>query len=182
MKNSMFGHWLSQLAQETDMKPFYVCSPSVSVCALVATVTLSTGLAAAEQFGTPDEAKAMLVRAVATLKADQQAAIIKFNHNDPNFRDRDLFVFCFNGHDGKFTAHEAFVGSDVRGLADRVGTQFGAEMFAAPAEARIIEVAYLSPLPGSVGQAPKLAYVVRIGDQVCGVSAYALNKSGDTTH
>ena len=39
----------------------------------------------------------MLVRAAAAIKTDQSGAIAKFNHNDPEFRDRDLFVFCFNG-------------------------------------------------------------------------------------
>lgn len=156
----------------------YAYSRSALVCAVFTAVAMSfTGLACAGEFGTPDEAKAMLARAIVALKADKQTAITKFNHNDAAFRDRDLFVFCFNGDDGKFTAHEAFVGSDVRGLADRAGNQFGAGMFAAPAEGRITEVPYLSPIPGSVAQAQKLAYVVRIGEQVCSVSAYFLNTS-----
>jgi hypothetical protein len=54
----------------------------------------------------------MLVRAIAAVKANESEAIARFNHNDPEFRDRDLFVFCFNRQDGKFTAHEAMVKRD----------------------------------------------------------------------
>ena len=46
----------------------------------------------------------MLKRAVAQVKKDKLAAMASFNHNDTSFRDRDLFVFCFNGGDGRFTA------------------------------------------------------------------------------
>src|SRR5262249_3954660 len=71
--------------------------------ALFATSALA-GNGAAAEFGTSDQAKAMLDRAVIEVRANKLSAIAKFNHNDPQFRDRDLFVFCFNEQDGKFTA------------------------------------------------------------------------------
>ncbi len=137
---------------------------------------------ASAEFGAADEAIAMLRRAVAEVKADKAGAIAKFNHNEPPFRDRDLFVFCFNGQDGKFTAHEAFVAWDVRTLRDPNGKGFGAEMYADAQDGRIIEVPFKSPLPGSTELAPKRAYVMRIGDQVCGVNAYQFNEQGSSTH
>src|SRR6266540_1130795 len=112
---------------------------------LTSTLVCSGEASFANEFGTLEEAKAMLARAVAAVKSDNTAAIAKFNHNDSAFRDRDLFVFCFNGRDGKFTAHEAFVGHDVRALVDPAGKHFGAEMFAAPQEGGTTEVAFLSP-------------------------------------
>src|SRR5436305_12065526 len=75
--------------------------------------------AVAQQFGTAAEARAMLDRAVAELKAGEATAIAKFNDKDnKQFRDRDLYVFCFNTSDGKFTAHPnpAIMGTDVRAL------------------------------------------------------------------
>jgi hypothetical protein len=123
-------------------------------------------------FGTQEEAGAMLNRAVAAVKKDKAAAIESFNHNDEPFRDRDLFVFCFNGGNGKFTAHEAFVTRDVRELRDASGAAFGEEMYSEAQEGRITEVAFISPVPGSTELAIKSAYVTRVGDQVCGVSAY----------
>ena len=131
--------------------------------------------AASNEFGNAYEAKAMLDRAIAKVKTDKLAAIDSFNHNDLPFRDRDLFVFCFNGSDGRFTAHEAFVTRDVRNLRDSNGAPFGAEMYNTAQEGRVTEVTFVSPLPGSTELAFKSAYVTRIGDQVCGVSAYQVD-------
>jgi hypothetical protein len=117
--------------------------------------------ALAAEFGSPDEAKTMLIRATSELKTNKPAAIEKFNKNAPRFRKRDLFVFCFNGEDGKLTAHEALVTWDVRKLLDAKGK-----------EGQIDEVIFISPISGSTALAEKIAYISRIGDQVCGVSAF----------
>jgi hypothetical protein len=128
----------------------------------------------AEEFGTLNEAKAMLDRAIVAIKENKTDAMRSFNHNDPRYRDRDLFVFCFDRKDGKFTAHEALIGWDIRALQDIWGSPFGEEMFAVKDGERK-EVAYLSPVPGSTMLSPRRAYVAGIGDQACGVSAYQLN-------
>ena len=61
--------------------------------------------AVAQQFGTAAEASAMLDRAVTELKANEAAALAKFNDKDnKQFRDRDLYVFCGNVGDGKAVA------------------------------------------------------------------------------
>jgi hypothetical protein len=152
------------------------------LCLALAGVTFTGSAKATKtEFGTPNEARAMLLRAVAALKAEKTSAIDKFNYNDAQFRDRDLFVFCFNGHDGKFTAHEAFVAHDVRTLHDPNGKAFGAEMYADAQDDRITEVSFISSLPGSNKLVPKRAYVMRIGDQVCGVSAYEFNGLANST-
>jgi hypothetical protein len=124
------------------------------------------------EFGTPQEAKAMLDRAVIEIRADKLKAIDKFNHNDIAFRDRDLFVFCFNAGDGRFTAHEAMVSHNVKTLRDKDGTPFGEQMYDEAWEEAVTEVVYLSPVPGSIKQTSKSAFITRIGDQVCGVSVY----------
>ncbi|HMF25947.1 MAG TPA: chemotaxis protein [Pseudolabrys sp.] len=132
------------------------------------------------EFGIEDEAKAMLVRAVDELKADKLAAIAEFNRNDPRFRDRDLFVFCFNRSDGRITAHEAFVGQDIRTLHDAAGNAFGEDMYRSAKEGQISEIPFQAPLPGSTEKAPKRAYVIAIGDQVCGVSSYRFDTAART--
>lgn len=131
--------------------------------------------AAAPEYGTLAEAKAMLTRAVAAMKTNQLDAIARFNHNDPEFRDRDLFVFCFDGGNGKFTAHEALVTYDVREFRDSIGAPVGEDMYNTAQQGRISEVVYIAPLPGSTELAMKSAYVTRIRDQVCGVSAYQVD-------
>ena len=60
--------------------------------------------------------RAMFDRAVAALKADKATALSEFNDkNNKQFHDRDLYVFCYNISDGKFTAHPnpAVMGVDV---------------------------------------------------------------------
>jgi len=147
--------------------------------AVVASSTLA-GLnpTTSAEFGTADEAKAMLIRAIGELKADKLIAIAEFNHNDPRFRDRDLFVFCFDGRDGKITAHETFVAHDVRELRDAYGAPIGTEIYSNAKDGSVTEIAFISPVMGSTELAVKTAYVTRIGDQVCGVSAYQADGSG----
>ena len=143
---------------------------STIVVALIVSV-LGGASAFGGEFGSTQEAKKLLDRAVSEMRIDKLKAITKFNYNDPLFRDRDLFVFCFNKADGKFTAHEAMVGWDVRTLHDIWGSPFGEEMFAVK-DGEMIEVTYLWPVPGSTMLSPRRAYVAGIGDQACGVSAY----------
>jgi hypothetical protein len=130
------------------------------------------------EYGTPAEAKAMLQRAVIAIKAGKAEAIAKFNYNDPQFRDRDLFVFCFNDQDGIYTAHEAMVGHDVRTFVDGNGRSVGWQMYRTAIANRIVKIDFVSPLPGTIDLVPKHAYVTRLGDQVCGVSAYRVDYYG----
>ena len=54
------------------------------------------GAAAAADFGTAEEAKAMLERAVAAVKEDKAKALDMFNKGEGGFKDRDLYVWCAN--------------------------------------------------------------------------------------
>jgi hypothetical protein len=137
--------------------------------------------ASGAEYGTAEEAKAMLNRAIVEVKADKARAIAKFNHNDRQFRYHDLFVFCFNGQDGKFTAHEAMVTRDVRTFQDEAGKRYGEEMYKRAKEGQIVEITFMSPIPGLKEKAPKRSFVTRIGDQVCGVSVYQFNVPGEPT-
>lgn len=143
---------------------------------LVGSLLAGANAAPSTEFGSIAEAKAMLQRAVAEIQANESAAIRKFNINAPGFRDRDLFVFCFNRKDGKFTAHEALVGWDVRTVHDAVGRAIGDVMYTTAKEGQIVEVGFQSPVPGRVSHSPKIAYVTAVRDQICGVSAYLFNR------
>jgi hypothetical protein len=145
-------------------------------CLVISALLATTAtVAAGSELGSPDEAKAMLSRAVAAMKADKSAAIDSFNHNAPKFRDRDLFVFCFNSGDGRFNAHEAMVSHDVRRIRDSTGHAIGDVMYRAAVEDAVVEVTYSSPLPGSTATTRKRAFITRVSDQVCGVSAYEID-------
>jgi hypothetical protein len=62
---------------------------------LAAALTISaTALAQTTDHGTPEEAKAMLLKAVAGLKADKTKTLDLINKGEGGFLDRDLYV-CF---------------------------------------------------------------------------------------
>jgi hypothetical protein len=66
--------------------------------ALVAVLALSSTAFAQQPgpYGTADEAKAMLLKAVAAVKADKAKALDMFNKGEGGFLDRDLYPFCAN--------------------------------------------------------------------------------------
>ena len=137
--------------------------------------------ALAQQSGTRDEAKAMLMKAVAAVKADKAKALDMFNKGEGGFLDRDLYVFCGNISDGKAVASgnpngKQVLGMDTRTLKDATGKAFGAELYAAyqKPEGQISEVSYMFPRPG-VDKTPvaKVSLVTRVSDDLgCGVGYY----------
>jgi cytochrome c len=143
----------------------------------VAAVVITAGGAFAQTFGTAAEAKAMEERVVTELKANPTAALAKFNKADGGFRDRDLYVYCFDAKTGIFSAHinPALMGTDNRLLKEKDGSPLGQKIFdavnAAP-EGTIITATYNFPKPGTANPVPKEAYVARVGGQACGVGYY----------
>jgi hypothetical protein len=145
-----------------------------TILAAAGALLLGVAFATAQQFGTAAEAKAMLERAIAELKANEAAALAKFNDKDnKQFRDRDLYVFCFNMGDGKFTAHPnpAIMGTDVRALKVK-DDPLGQRIYDQVKEGTIATVAYNFPKPGTTDPVPKESYVIRVAGQGCGVGYY----------
>jgi len=143
-----------------------------------AALTLSAATFAQQgQFGAPQEAKAMLDKVVATVKADQAVALAMFIKGEGGFRDRDLYPFCFRNGDGKALASPPAVpaGTDVRTLKDPTGNVYGLELYAAAQkpEGQITEVSYMFPRPGGEAKpVPKVSFVTRVGELGCGVGYY----------
>jgi hypothetical protein len=151
---------------------------SLFVSALVAwTVLFGAGLASAQSSGTATEAKAMLDRAVVALKANQATALAEFNDkNNKQFHDRDLYVFCFNMSDGRFTAHInlALMGTDVRALKDKDDPlgQRGYDLVKGLPEGNVGTNDYNFPKPGTTESVPKQSFMTRVGGTGCGVGYY----------
>jgi signal transduction histidine kinase len=124
--------------------------------------------------GTAAEAKAMLEKAVAAVKADKAKAIEMFNKGEGGFKDRDLYVFCFNAADGKVVATQAAnrIGMDVRTNKDASGKMFGEDLCKAAQDGKFNEVSYMFPKPGATEPSPKLSLVTKVGDLGCGVGYY----------
>ena len=134
----------------------------------------SAAYAQKPDFGTPAEAKAMLERTVAALKADKAKTIDTINKGGGGFKDRDLYPACA-GLDGKVTAHpdKTRIGMDRNTMKDETGKAYGAEIMKVAEEGKIKEVSYMFPRPGADKKpVQKVAYVTRVGDQVCLVGYY----------
>jgi signal transduction histidine kinase len=143
----------------------------LGIAALIA--SLSATSLYAEGSGTAAEAKAMLEKAVAAVKADKDKALAAFNAGTDGFKDRDLYPFCFNLADGTITAAPPSVkGKDVKTLKDPTGKAFGEEIYKAAQDGKMNEVSYMFPRPGTTEPVAKISFVTKAGDQGCGVGYY----------
>ena len=158
------------------MRTFMIAAASVAV------LTLSpTAFAQKADHGTADEAKAMLVKAVAAVHADKTKALDMFNKGEGGFLDRDLYVFCGNISDGKIVAlgnpnAKQLLGTDAKALKDSTGKAYGEEIVAGEQkpEGQFTEVSYLFPRPGAdKTPVPKVSLVTNAGGGLgCGVGYY----------
>ncbi len=137
----------------------------------LAVLVAAAVVARAGEYGTAAEAKGMLEKAVAALKADKPGALAKFTKGEAGFKDRDLYPFC-GGPDGMFTAHPTLVGKSLKELKDKAGKPLGEEIYKAAKEGQVAEVAYTWPRPGTTDPVPKVSFVTKVGDQVCAVGYY----------
>ena len=148
----------------------------------LSTTALTLAAAALGQqstYGTAQEARAMLDKAVAAVKADKTKALEMFNNGEEAFRDRDLYPFCSNASDGKFVAvgvnAKQLLGTDVRALKDPTGKAYGLELYAAAQkpEGQVTEVSYMFTRPGAdKAPVPKVTFVAKVADLGCGVGYY----------
>ena len=151
--------------------------PKTAAALLAALAFSASALAQQAQYGTAAEAKAMLQRVIVQLKASEPAAIAKFNRPDGGFRDRDLYVFCFNTTTGIFSAqiNPALIGTDNRLLKEKNGSPLGQHVYDAAQklkDGQITTVDYNYPRPNSTEPVPKETFVTRVGNTACGVGYY----------
>jgi len=148
--------------------------------ASIAVLMVSPAAFAQGQFGTADEAKAMLLKAAAAVKSDKTKTLDLINKGEGGFLDRDLYPFCFDLSDGKILAvasnnAKQFLGTDIRALKDGTGKVYGPDVYAAgqKPEGQISEVSYMFPRPGA-DKTPvqKVSFVTKAGDLACGVGHY----------
>ena len=145
----------------------FVCT----VAAAMLTLCLAA-YAHAAQYGTADEARAMLDKAVAAVEADRTKALDMFNKGEGGFKDRDLYVFCANASDGIVTAHPTMKGKQLRDILGKKGFPLGQEMMQKATEGATKEVTYWWPRPGSDKPLEKTSFYTKVGDQICGVGYY----------
>jgi len=145
---------------------------AIAQAAILVLFSPTSFLAAQAQFGTEQEAKAMLVRAVAALKENKEKALDMFNKGEGGFKDRDLYVFCANASDGKVTAHPNLKGEYLQDIVGKKGFPLGKEIMRTATEGEIKEVSYWWPRPGSDKPFEKHTFYTQVVGQNCGVGYY----------
>jgi hypothetical protein len=133
--------------------------------ALILLLSTTASVWAAE-FGTAEEAKAMLEKAVAAVKEDKAKALAMFNKGDGGFKDRDLYVLCANASDGIITAHPTRKGGQLKNFP------LGQQVMRSATAGKVSEVTYWWPRPGSAKPLEKHTFYTKVGDQICGVGYY----------
>jgi hypothetical protein len=103
-----------------------------------------------------------------------RGAQAQFNdQKNKQFRDRDLYVYCFNIADGKFTAfqNDMMIGVDIRELKlppdDPIGKRAYDAVHDVP-EGNVVTIEYSFPKPGTKAAAIKQTLEARVGNQACG--------------
>jgi cytochrome c len=134
-------------------------------------IAFSQGALASGQ-GSPDEAKAMALKAADYLKANgPEKSWTAFNAAGGAFHDRDLYVFA-QDNDCNLLAHganAALIGKKLCDLKDVDGKTF-IKAFSEVKDQEWVDYKWQNPTTKAVE--PKTTYVVRVGDYVVGVGAY----------
>lgn len=128
--------------------------------------------------GTAADAKAMLEKTVAALKADKAKTLEEINAGANGFLMGDIYPFCFQLSDGKNVAvanpnAKPLIGKDVRTFKDGTGDAYGERIYTAAKEGQINEVGYKFAKPGpDKTPVDKVSFVTAVGDLGCGVGYY----------
>jgi hypothetical protein len=117
----------------------------------------------AAEFGTREEANAMLDKAIAAVKEDKERALAMFNNGESGFKDRDLYVLCANASDGTITASPMSNGKNLKDFGP------GQEVMHNATEGQVREITYWWPRPGSIKPLKKHTFYTKVADQICGV-------------
>jgi cytochrome c len=121
---------------------------------------------------TPDQAKAMSIKAAEYLKSvGPEKALPEFSAKDGPWHDRDLYVFV-DDIKGVMVANgtnPGLIGKSVVELWDVDGKAFHHEILAIT-DAGWVDFKWRNPVTNAVE--PKTTYEIRVGDYIVGVGAY----------
>ena len=123
--------------------------------------------------GTPDEAKAMLEKAIEHYNSvGRKQALADFTAKTAPFSDRDLYVFCLAA-DGRTTANGGFpqyVGTSADAWKDADGKPLGHRILEAGTGQGSVDYRWINPV--NLNLEHKTAFAKKVGEDVCGVGAY----------
>lgn len=145
-------------------------------CAVILTVFLVVSFAYAQgQFGTADEAKALMNKAVTYLKANgKDKAFEAFNNKKGDFVNKDLYIFVLdlNGKILSHGANEKLIGKDMMGIKDKNGQLFIQKMVDLAKTKGKGEVEYYWDNPVTKQVALKVSLFEKVGDVIVACGYY----------
>lgn len=146
------------------------------VCAVILTVFLAVSVAYAQgQLGTADEAKVLMEKAVAFLKANgKDKAFEAFNNKKGEFVNKDLYIFILdlNGKILSHGANEKLIGKDLMGIKDKNGQLFIQKMVDLAKAAGKGEVEYYWDNPVTKQVAAKVSLLEKVDDVIVACGYY----------
>ena len=123
--------------------------------------------------GTPEEAKALVEKAIAFYKANgKEKALAEFSKPKGQFTKGDLYIFAYNPT-GTIIAHGGdpkLVGKDFTGVQDPDGKYFAREFIKIGPEGGWVDYKWMNYVTKKVDA--KTTYLKRIEDVIIGCGAY----------
>jgi cytochrome c len=146
------------------------------VFAVTMTVFLIVSLAYAQgQFGTAEEAKALMGKAVTYLKANgKDKAFVAFNDKKGEFVNKDLYIFVldFSGKILSHGANEKLIGKDMMATKDKNGQLFIKKMVDLANAQGKGSVDYYWDNPVTKQVALKVSILEKVGDVIVACGYY----------
>lgn len=124
---------------------------------------------------TPEQAKALLDKAVDAIEKDPKKAFADFNRYNSNFKQDDLYVYAVDINSGTFLAHGAtskLIGTKALSLQDDKGKAIIAEMIDIAKAKGQGELDYVWKNPVTEKVEYKHAFFRKVGDTVVAVGYY----------
>ena len=128
----------------------------------------------ATDFGTEEEAKSMLDRAINLIKFNELFALEQMTVGSGGFKVKDLYPFCANSQ-GILVGHPVNVGFDLLNFVDSDGKNVGEEFLRVAQENKINKVTYkLARITTSdEKEFEKTALVTKVKKYICAVGYYS---------
>jgi signal transduction histidine kinase len=150
---------------------------SLAACLALACL-LTVGSAAPLEFGTREEAVAMVKRVQDMFRADGPEATFRAvsDKSVPAFHDRDLYPFVYDmtGINVAHGARPALIGKNLISLKDQDGVYLIREMIVIATQEGSGWIDYKWPNPQTDRIEDKSSYIEKMGDYVVGVGVYGV--------
>jgi len=128
----------------------------------------------AEEFGTKEEATALLDRAIALVNIDKNRALDLFASGDGGLHQKDLYPFCLTNR-GLLLGHPTLEGLNILNFKDTNGKEVGKEMIRVAKYGKINEIDFMIARLTTDDEKlyKKTQLVTRVADLICAVGFYS---------